>query len=127
VLSISASLPAMQEALNPRRRRKAGRPQEAIDGEGARNASEVAKTAIRSRAGSEDPQMLLAVRADENAETRVRSRTKPHFKWARHVALLAAIVVFFSTGLLVYWFYSYETKPLIYQNIKTFESETEAP
>ncbi len=127
VLSISASLPPMQQALNPRRRRKAGRPQEAIDDQGARNASEVAKSAIRSRGGSEDPQTLLAVQADEKAETRVRSRTKPRFKWARYVALLAAILALFTAGLLVYWFYSYETKPLIYQNIKTFESTAAAP
>jgi hypothetical protein len=126
VVSISASLPPMQEALNPRRRRKAGRPDEAIDEQGTRDASEVAKNAIRSR-GGDDPQTLLAVQADEKAERRVRSRTTSHARLDRNVAILASILGLFTAGLVVYWFYTYETKPLIYQNIKTFENEPETP
>ena len=125
VLSISASLPPMQEALNPRRRRKAGRPQEAIDDVGSRNASEVAKTAIRSR-GGDDPHTLLAVQAEENAETRVRSRTSPRFHLDRNVALLASILGLVTAGMLTYWFFTDEAA-VIYQKAKTFESETESP
>jgi hypothetical protein len=123
VISISASLPAMQEALNPRRRRKAGRPQEAIDEQGARNASEVAKTAIRSR-GGDNPQTLLAVQADEKAETRVRSRTTPRLRSDRNLALLASILGLFAAAVLTYRFFTDETKPVIVPT-KSFESESE--
>ena len=124
VLSISASLPPMQEALNPRRRRKAGRPEEAIDERGTRDASEVARNAIRSR-GSDDPQTLLAVQADEQAETRVRSRTRPRIRLDRNAVLVASILSLFTAGLLTYWFFTEETKPVIYENAKMFEGETE--
>lgn len=126
VLSISASLPPMQEALNPRRRRKAGRPQKAIDERGTRDASEVARNAIRSR-GSDDPQTLLAVQADEQAETRVRSRTRPRIRLDRNAVLVASILSLFTAGLLTYWFFTDETKPVIYENAKMFEGETETP
>ena len=46
LLSISYALPPMQDALNPRRRRKAGRPSEAIDEDGQPDASEVAKSLL---------------------------------------------------------------------------------
>jgi hypothetical protein len=113
----------MQEALNPRRRRKAGRPQEAIDEQGARNASEVAKTAIRSR-GGDNPQTLLAVQADEKAETRVRSRTTPRLRSDRNLALLASILGLFAAGLLTYWFFTSED-PVIYDSAKMFEESVE--
>ena len=46
VLAISYALAPMQDALNPRRRRKAGRSNEAIDQEGSIDAGEVAKSAL---------------------------------------------------------------------------------
>ena len=121
VLSISASLPPMQEALNPRRRRRAGRPQEAIDEDGARDASEVARSAIQSQSNSE-PNALLAYQAEVVAERRVRARTTARRKTQRYLWLLIAILGSLAAMLTLHWFFSVETKPLIYDSVKTFEN-----
>ena len=125
VLSISASLPPMQEALNPRRRRKAGRPQEAIDEFGSRSASEVARTAINSQ-GSGDPNPLLVSKVDESAERRVGARTKVRRNKKDYLGLVTAIVGILAATLAFHWFWGFETEPLIYDNIKTFENGTGA-
>lgn len=121
VLSISASLPPMQEALNPRRRRKAWRPQETIDQDGARNASEVARSAINSH-GNSEPNALLAYQAEVVAERRVRSRTKTRRGLKRYLAFLLLIFSSLTLMLALHWFFSFETEPLIYDNVKTFEN-----
>ncbi len=121
VLSISASLPPMQEALNPRRRRKARRPQQAIDEDGARDASEVARSAIQSQASSE-PSALLAYQAEVVAERRVRSRTRVRRTTKHYVRLMTAILLILAAILTFLWFFSFETKPVIYDNLKSFES-----
>jgi hypothetical protein len=121
VLSISASLPAMQEALNPRRRRKAGRPQDAIDETGARTASEVARSAIKSQ--PQAPNALLAQNADVAAERRVRSGTRRSAKRVRRIIELASMVLIGVAAISsIYWFSTRKTPPLVYSSVKSFES-----
>ena len=121
VLSISASLPPMQEALNPRRRRKAGRAQEAIHEDGARNASEVARSAINSH-GNSEPNAYLAYQAEVVAERRVRSRTKPRRNLKRYLGHLIVIFGILTSLLVFHWFFNFQADPLIYDSVKSFEN-----
>ena len=121
VLSISASLPPMQEALNPRRRRKAGRPQEAIDEEGTGSASEVARSAINSH-GPADPSALIGSQVEAAAERRIHSRTSVRRGKKEYLTALAAILVSLAAMMAIHWFWNTDTEPLIYSNLKTFES-----
>ncbi len=122
VLSISASLPPMQEALSPRRGPK--KKSEGGDRQQA-TASDVAMSTIKGQRGGGDPQLLMRADAPTQRQDLKRKRRNSAARWNSYLKIALAIL-FSTAGILVLaWIFNYEEEPLIYRNVKNFESQAQ--
>ena len=115
VLAISAALPAMETALNPRRRRKAGRSKEAIDKESALDAGELAKSVLDSRFDQPEYDM-------SKAETIIRpKKIKKKTPLTHYIGLAGIIAVSLAVIGGVYYYATNDEAPLIQPPTKAYE------
>ncbi len=122
ILSVSYALPPMQEAMNPRRRRQAGKSNEAIDSDTAADAGEVAKSLLDERHSDESAYDI------SNAEKIIREKKKNGKKKKRNKRreyLILGAVILLVTGVIgaIEWVIVFNDQPSAVMPIKSFERE----
>lgn len=122
LLSISYALPPMKEALNPRRRRKAGKYDDAIDDDEAADAGSVAKTLLDTRLSEENKyDISKAERIRRDKKTKKKTKKKKQNKLRDYLVIGALILLCGTVVGIVEWMIVFHDPPDTIVPNKTFE------
>lgn len=120
VLSISFALEPMRKALNPRRRRKAGKGSEAIDDDGSIDASEVADALLLAETKNASTESYDISKAEKIIREPKKSRFSPTAKRYLFLGCLAFVGTALAVSLEAFILFGQE-QPTVNVRKKTFE------